>query len=101
LFYRVFERGITMDEHKGSVILACDDHCAMLVVDKYSYDGKEELYNISMVDSRYYNINGFTGRLKRAWTALCGKPIYYNDILVDDKEKLVKFIFDFAGLFSA
>jgi hypothetical protein len=86
-----------MDNNIGTVILRCDDYCCMLVVDKYRYvnsqDNSVEIdYNFSMQDSNldgYHNTIG--GRLRRAWKALMGKPIYFNDIYVEDQNKVIKF----------
>lgn len=101
MFHRIGERG-KMDNNIGKLILDCDDGCTMLVVDKYlfDYDGGTICYNLSMVDSRYSNVNGLSGRIKRAWTALFGRPIYYNDIFIENELDIVKFNNDLTYLIN-
>lgn len=87
----------TMDENTvGTITLRCADHCTMLVIDKFEYltEGNSERqleYNISMQDSRYtHQFDGFFGRIKRAVKAFLGKPIYYNDIYIEDEKKIIE-----------
>jgi hypothetical protein len=80
----------------GTIILRCDDHCTMLVIDKTKYEYKnnplEIDYNISMQDSSLDGFhNTFKQRIKRAFKVLLGKPIYYNDIYIKDEKQIIEF----------
>ena len=77
----------------GTIMLRCDDHCTILVIDKYYWEHAKEKfeYNFSMQDSDYYNLNGIVGRIKRAFKALFGKPIHFNDIYIGDLQKIEEF----------
>ena len=80
----------------GTIILRCDDYCTMLVIDKTKYQWKDDPieidYNISMQDSSldgYHNT--FKQRIIRAFKVLFGKPIYYNDIYIQDEKQIIEF----------
>lgn len=77
-----------MDPCTGTIILRCEDRCCTLVIDRYNYNGEID-YNISIQDSNLYSeYNTFLGRIKRAAKILFGKPIYYNDVWITDKNKI-------------
>lgn len=77
-----------MDHCTGTIILRCVDGCCTLVIDRYNYNGEID-YNISIQDSNLYSeYNTFLGRIKRAAKILFGKPIYYNDVWITDKNKI-------------
>ena len=64
----------------------------MLVVDKDIYDD-EVSYSFSMQDSSYsHGYNTLFGRMRRACKILFGKPIYYNDIYIEDLKKFSAFV---------
>lgn len=88
-----------MTVNVNTVTLRCDCACTMLVVDK-CHEREVIFYNLSMQDSKYSNINGLTGRIKRAWRALFGRPIYYNDILIENEKDMIKFRDDLTELIS-
>lgn len=55
----------------------------MLVIDKTIWEDGDVNYNISIQDARYdHKCNTVWGRLKRAASALFGKPVYFNDIFL-------------------
>lgn len=72
------------------VTKTCSCGCCMLVVERHE-DG---CYNVSVMDSRYDHKNkGVLGRLRNAVRILFGKPVYYNDLFIEDKsefEELLK-----------
>lgn len=76
----------------------CAGRCTMLVVDKTIWEDGEKSYNLSMHDSRYAPHAALFGRLKNASKILLGKPIYYNDIYIDDLEKINGFVNEFIEL---
>lgn len=66
------------------VTRTCSCGCCMLVVERH----KDGCYNISVVDSRYdHDVKGILGRLKNAVKILFGKPVYYNDLFIEDKSE--------------
>ena len=80
-------------ENKQTITLRCDCHCCMLVIDKEVFFDGEIWYNISMQDSSYnHNYNTIWGRIKRACKCLFGKPIYYNDICINESQKFLDFV---------
>lgn len=74
----------------------------MLVVDKFYWEFKgedgEASYNLSMQDSNFRDINSIKNRIRRACKALFGKPIYHNDIYVENEDDMLKFIGDLTEL---
>lgn len=76
----------------GTIILRCDDKCCMLVVDKYKWGSLKEIdYNISIQDSNLTGYNTFLQRIKLAVKVLLGKPVHYNDLYIEDENKIVEF----------
>ncbi len=79
--------------------LPCDCKCCMFVIEKSFRENCDIDYNISVQDSRYdHNYNTVWGRLKRAVMLLFGKPIYYNDLYIEDEESFKKFVADINDL---
>lgn len=66
-----------------SIQLRCDDECCTLFVDKY-----EDAYNISMQDSRVITDGSLRQRLKTAFNVLFSKPVYYNDLYIQDPQRV-------------
>ena len=82
-----------------TVILRCKCQCCMLVVDKEIFDDGEINYNLSVQDSYYYhNFSTLWGRIKCACKALFGKPIYYNDVYLEDPAEFRGFVKELNGL---
>lgn len=76
-----------IQKEDNTIILRCNDYCSMLVVDKFQWQDKTIDYNVSMQDSYIYSPhNTFIGRIKRAFKALFGKPVYYNDLIVCESD---------------
>lgn len=72
---------VRMDE---SIYFPCIDGCTHLVLTRWN--GYDEI-DISFVDSRMgHKYAGFLGRLRRAWLALFGKPIYYAEVIMNEEE---------------
>lgn len=66
------------------VTRTCSCECCMLVVEKHE-DG---CYNVSIMDSRYdHDAKGVLARIKNAMKILIGKPVYYNDLFIEDKSE--------------
>jgi len=68
----------------------------MLVVDKGKHEWPNELpeiyYNICMQDSAFgVSPNTVFQRLKRAFKALFGKGVYYNDLYLNGEEQMIEF----------
>lgn len=83
----------TKEKDKKFVILPCDCHCCMMVVERIEWDDGDIDYNIAVQDSYYdHNYNTILGRLKRAAKALFGKPIYYNDVYITEPAKFRQWV---------
>jgi hypothetical protein len=88
-----------MKKQEKTVTLRCDCHCSMLVCDKTVYDDGDIYFDISMQDSRYdHNFNSIWGRIKRAAKVLFGKPIYYNDVFIEEPQKFIGFVHELNKL---
>lgn len=88
-----------MKEKSKMITLRCECKCCMLVIEKSVWDDGDIDYDISIQDSRYdHNYNTFWGRLKRAFKILFGKPVYYNDVYIEDEETFNKLIEDMIEL---
>lgn len=88
-----------MKSKSKMVVLSCDCKCCMFVVEKTKWEDGDVSYNISIQDSRYdHNYNTVWGRIKRAATALFGKPVYFNDVHIEDEGKFKKLISDLSEL---
>lgn len=88
-----------MESKNKMVLLPCDCKCCMFVVERTEWEDGDISYNISIQDSRYdHNYNTLWGRMKRAAAALFGKPIYFNDVHIEDREKFKKLVDNMSGL---
>ena len=83
----------TQIKQEKSIFLKCDCSCSMFVIDKIIWSSGEVNYNILVQDSRYdHNNTTIWGRIKSALKILFGKPVYYNDVYIDDPEKFAEFV---------
>ena len=88
-----------MKEKSNMIVLPCDCRCCMLVIEKTVWEDGDVSYNISVQDSRYdHNYNTVWGRIKRAVKVLFGKPVSYNDLYLEGKERFHKLIEDMERL---
>lgn len=88
-----------MGQKTKMITLPCDCRCCMLVIEKSIYENGERAYSISIQDSRYdHDFNTLWGRIKRAASALFGKPIYYNDLYLDGEETFHQLVKDMEAL---
>lgn len=88
-----------MESKSKMIVLPCDCKCCMFVVEKTKWEDGDVSYNISIQDSRYdHNYNTVWGRIKRAATALFGKPVYFNDVYIANEEKFKKLVDDLSKL---
>ena len=88
-----------MKEKSNMIVLPCDCRCCMLVIEKTVWEDGDVSYNISVQDSRYdHNYNTVWGRIKRAAKVLFGKPVSYNDLYLEGKERFHKLIEDMERL---
>lgn len=65
--------------------LPCDDYGETLVIDKICYSNNEVDYDISIQDSYLGNKDTLKMRIKHAFQILFKKPVYYADIIVNEK----------------
>lgn len=64
----------------------CDCWCCMIEFMRTDWDDGDVCYNISVLDSRYdHNVNGIWNRLRRAFGVLVGKPVSFNDVLLNQE----------------
>ncbi len=88
-----------MEKKTARITLPCDCRCCMFVIEKTLWEDHSVAYNITVQDSRYdHNYNTLWGRLKRAATALLGKPISYNDVYLDGEDTFRQLVRDMAAL---
>ena len=75
---------------KDLVAAECDCGCCEVHFTKDTWDfkdGSETSYSIAVLSSYYdNNPNSLVGRLRRAWGILFGKPVYFNDALLNEDE---------------
>lgn len=82
-----------MDKREKTVTLKCSCNCSRFVVDKTLWEDGEVSYSVSVQDSRYdHNHTTLLGRIKSAFKILLGKPIYYNDVYIDNPKKFKNFV---------
>ncbi|MDL2273200.1 hypothetical protein LJC34_01400 [Oscillospiraceae bacterium OttesenSCG-928-G22] len=82
-----------MNKHESTVSIKCDCNCSMFVVEKTVWEDGEVNYNITVQDSRYdHNSATAWGRVKSAVKILFGKPLYYNDVYIEEPDKFKKFV---------
>jgi hypothetical protein len=71
----------------------------MFVIEKTIWDDGDINYNITIQDSRYdHNYNTVWGRIKRATKVLLGKPVYYNDVHMENEDRYKKLLVDMQNL---
>lgn len=88
-----------MKSKSKMITLPCDCECCMFVVEKTVWEDGDTNYNITIQDSRYdNNYNTVWGRIKRACKVLFGKPIYYNDVHIEDADIFKKLVKDMEDL---
>lgn len=88
-----------MQSKSKMITLPCDCKCCMFVIEKTQWEDGEISYCITVQDSRYdHNINTLWGRLKRAAIALFGKPVYYNDVHLEGKDRFEQFLREMQDL---
>jgi len=91
-----------MNRKNKTIILPCDCKCCMFVIEKTKWDDGDVSYNITIQDSRYdHNYNTFWGRIKRAANALFGKPVYFNDVHIEDEKRFEKLVSDMDNLLKS
>ena len=86
-------------DKKKFVLLPCDCHCCMMVVERVEWDDGDVDYNVAVQDSRYdHDYNTIWGRIKRAAKALFGKPVYFNDVYIDDPARFAQWVDELRAL---
>lgn len=71
----------------------------MFVIEKDVWDDGDVSYSISVQDSRYdHGYNTVWGRLRRAFKAMFGKPVYYNDLYLEGEQTFRKLLADMQEL---
>ena len=88
-----------MDKKRNMVTLPCDCRCCMFVVEKTKWQDGEICYDISIQDSRYdHDYNTIFGRLRRAFKALFGKPVYFSDVYIDREDTFKQLVLDMQAM---
>lgn len=83
----------------GRVILPCACGCCNLVFERDDFEDGETIFNVSVQDSRYdHKAGGIWNRIKGAVMVLFGKPVYYNDVCIENKVEFSNLIDDLAEL---
>ena len=91
-----------MKNKSKMIMLPCDCKCCMFVVEKTKWEDGDINYNITIQDSRYdHNYNTIWGKIKRAVKTLFGKPIYYNDVHLEDEGAFKKLVQDMDDLLKS
>lgn len=72
-----------MNFKEKSLYLPCEDYGETLVINKFIEDEIE--YEISIQDSYLGNKNTLKTRIKHAFQILFKKPVYYADLIVNEK----------------
>ena len=81
------------DKQETRVLLKCSCGCCMFVAEKTVWNDGEIWYNITVQDSRYDHDNTtFWSRIKGAAKILFGKPVYYSDVVIENKERFKAFV---------
>jgi len=89
------------DRQETRIFLKCDCGCSMFVIEKTVWADGEINYNIAVQDSRYdHNNTTIWGRIKSAFKILFGKPVYYNDVYIDNPERFVEFVGQLNDLYE-
>lgn len=91
-----------MKEMSKLLVLPCECKCCMFVVEKTLWEDGDINYNITIQDSRYdHNYNTVWGRIKRAASALFGKPVCFSDVYLDGEDTFKKLVKDMSELAEA
>lgn len=65
----------------------CDCACSTIEFVRTDWEDGETDYNISVLDSYYdHNVNGIWNRIRRAFGVLVSKPVYFNDVLLNQEK---------------
>lgn len=89
-----------MSKSERYVRVKCDCGCCAVEFSRIDWDNGETDYNIEVLDSRYdHNVNGLFGRVRRAFGVLVGKPVYFNDVLMnpDEFDSMLNALTDLRG----
>ncbi|MCI1954931.1 MAG: hypothetical protein LKJ21_00965 [Oscillospiraceae bacterium] len=71
------------------------------MAEKTKWEDGDISYSLSIQDSRYdHNYNTVWGRIKHAAAPLFGKPVYFNDVYIDDEGKFKKLVGDLSELIT-
>lgn len=90
-----------MNKESKMITRPCDCKCCMFVVEKTRWEDGDINYSITIQDSRYdHNFNTLWGRIKRASRILFGKPIYYNDVHMENEEAFRSLVNDMQNLLT-
>lgn len=85
--------GQVVRETITSKYLKCDDHEELLEFSRIEWSRDDVDYEISIKDSYCGgDYRGILGRIKRAWHAFWGKPIYYTSLYIDDPARIKSFL---------
>ena len=78
-----------------NVFLRCDCNAETVVFTKIDWDCDDTDYCFTFEDSYCGNdYMGIKGRFKRAWHAFWAKPICHTEVVVDDIQRMKKFLQD-------
>ena len=82
-----------------TVEIRCVDHAENLIMMRIDDEGYPSYFAFSIEDA-YLDCDhtGFFSRWKRAWHAFWDKPICYAEVIVQDEERLRKFLLDCLAL---
>jgi hypothetical protein len=82
-----------------TVTIRCEDNAEACVFTRYEFNNQLDDFDFAIEDSyvgsRY---SGFIGRLRRTWRAFWGKPVTYASVIVEDRERMKKFLTDCLAL---
>lgn len=83
-------------ENVKTVFLKCDCNAETAVFTQYKWNCCDKVdYELSIEDAYCCcDYMGIKGRFKRAWKAFWAKPICYNGIIIQDEERMKKFLQD-------
>lgn len=91
-----------MKKTSKHIILPCDCGCCMFVIEKTKWEDGDVSYNITVQDSRYdHDYNTIWGRVKHACRIFLGKPVYYNDVHIENQDAFQSLIEEMKSLFDS
>lgn len=89
-------------KNEKNVFLKCDCHAETAVFTSFDWNHGDIDYELSIEDAYCCgDYMGIKGRFKRAWRAFWDKPVVYNAIYVQDKERMKKFLNECFKLMGA